>query len=130
MAQYKVTFNARRTFRGTQRAIDKAMKKVATEMATVIKRSIRLSYPPPSRPGAIPHIRTGTLKGSVKGTASRGTIKIRTVEYGKYLEGGTSKMAPRPFIHRQIAWKGKRAMWNRRIAKLVKQYTGGRARKR
>ena len=69
-----------------------------------------------SRPGMPPHLRTGTLLGSIQYRVDRGPIGIvgtdrarilagaktvspRTVRgYGAYLELGTRKMAARPYL--------------------------------
>lgn len=58
---------------------------------------------PPSAPGEPPHVRTATLTRSIDSeTFERGGTffgRIGTnVKYGFWLEGGTRKMAPRPYL--------------------------------
>lgn len=61
------------------------------------------SQPPPSIPGQGPAVRTGRLRGSITwrlGEDSEGVYAdIGTnVLYGPYVELGTSRMAPRPYL--------------------------------
>lgn len=59
----------------------------------------------PSLPGNPPNTQTGTLHKSITRTvAEAGKVLVGTaVEYGPYLEFGTSRMAPRPWIRRALA---------------------------
>lgn len=60
----------------------------------------------PSRPGDPPNVQTGRLRGSVASEASGNTVRIGTnVEYGRHLELGTSRMAPRPWLRRMLLEK-------------------------
>lgn len=53
-----------------------------------------------SAPGEAPAIDTGNLRGSIAAMMVNQTLAIVAVntEYGIYLEYGTRKMAPRPYI--------------------------------
>jgi hypothetical protein len=64
-------------------------------------------WPPPSSPGQPPHLRTGTLRGSighevrVQTAAVVGRLGVRrgpADKYAKHLEIGTERMAARPYL--------------------------------
>jgi len=60
----------------------------------------------PSAPGEPPHKQTGRLRASVTHEVDKGEMTARVgtnVKYGLYLELGTSKMAPRPWLRRALA---------------------------
>ena len=67
------------------------------------KGSTYTIYPHPSRPGEPPRARTGWLKGHIQYEFDRATMSARVgvglaAKYGLYLEFGTRKMAPRPWL--------------------------------
>lgn len=79
--------------------------------ADLARRAIRItnqakqnaSQPPPSAPGSGPAVRTGRLRGSITwrlGTDERGLYADigSAVVYAPYVELGTSRMAPRPYL--------------------------------
>lgn len=62
----------------------------------------------PSRPGEYPGVRTGNLRNSIAFVSpaqfdGRRAAFGTAVKYGRYLETGTSKMAPRPWLRRSAA---------------------------
>ena len=63
----------------------------------------------PSAPGQPPGVVTGTLRNSIFANVritgkNRATIEVGTrVKYAGFLEYGTSRMAPRPFMRNSIA---------------------------
>ena len=86
-------------------AITRGLTVAASEAVQQIDESISTSYPPESLPGQPPHARTGTLLRSVRierieplsvtvAVGGEGT----NAPYASWLEFGTSKMEPRPFI--------------------------------
>ena len=86
-------------------AITRGLTKAAAEAVEQIQESISESYPPESFPGMPPHLRTGTLRRSVRienvepmrvtmAVGGEGTM----APYAAYLEFGTSEMEPRPFV--------------------------------
>ena len=86
-------------------AIGEGLLEAASEAVEQIQEEISTAYPPPSVPGEAPHARTGSLLRSVKIDSvedDRVTISIggadTFVPYASYLEFGTSKMEPRPFV--------------------------------
>lgn len=60
----------------------------------------------PSKPGEAPHKQTGTLRSSIAWSVDRERLVVRigtALKYGKYLELGTAKMQPRPFLRPTLA---------------------------
>lgn len=104
----------------------KAMSTVAREMEAEIRSSLQNPYPPASVPGRPPHRRTGYLAGSVAGTGDETGIRIREAQYGRFLEGGTARMDPRPHVLPVLFTKSfaPRKRWEKRIAALAKSYVG------
>lgn len=83
-----------------------------------------------SAPGEAPANQTGTLRKSVgfeiKGTESMVFGYRDSAPYGKFLEEGTSKMAPRPNLKTQVDKSEKSAQqhFEREIAKALKNPRG------
>ena len=82
----------------------------ARKMVVEIQQSISMPYPPASAPGMPPHRRTGRLLRSMQSSVSRVGRVVR-VQYGAtarspkrkapypaYLQRGTRRMAPRPYL--------------------------------
>lgn len=68
-------------------------------------KSQRLAYNAfPSKPGEPPRVQTGRLRGSVAWEMSSKFIaRVGTnVKYGRWLESGTRKMRPRPWLRRAL----------------------------
>lgn len=60
----------------------------------------------PSKPGDPPHVQTGRLRASIAYEVSGLVARIGTnVKYGRYLELGTSRMLPRPWLRRMLREK-------------------------
>jgi HK97 gp10 family phage protein len=76
---------------------------VGGEMAQDIQAEIGDAYPPSSAPSTPPHRRTGDLRqGIVYSVEQEGPITVLSVVstafYSGFLEGGTGRMASRPFM--------------------------------
>ena len=107
-AQFAVTVAA------TPAATKKAFQTVASEMEEAIRESIDDPYPPASAVGQPPHRRTGYLHDETTVRAEGKTIKVRTPQYGIWLEQGAGRLkGPRPFIRKAIHAKPK--YWARRL---------------
>jgi len=86
----------------TMNSVNRAMAEIAPVIQADIQRRISKPYPPESKPGQAPHLRTGALHDSITVTSSRGSLKVRAAEHGVFLENGTVNMAPRPFVTRVL----------------------------
>lgn len=100
--------------------VQKQLKSAATYLTGQVKKNLnaqgtpkRVSNGPsgphyknlnPSPPGGYPHKMLGDLQRSITYEMfSPNEARVGTnVEYGKFLELGTSKMAPRPFLRSTI----------------------------
>ena len=95
-------------------------ERVGRKGARVAKEVLsRTHFPPESRPGGVPHRRTGYLAESfrVRRTKHGATVET-TVNYARFLEMGTKKMAPRPF-RKIIIDKTRRAAKRIRPGRLI-----------
>lgn len=116
-----IKFSTGRIIRRTRTAQKKAFDQIRVEMTEAIRKTIKTPYPPASTPGTPPHMRTGFLKDNTGAGGKGRTIVIRTPQYGIYLEGGTPKMAMRPFILPAI--HDQRKKWERRLNALMRKFS-------
>lgn len=94
------------------------------EVVQDIRDTISQRYPPPSDAGSPPHQRSGALAAGIVATveefvdaAPQVTIES-TAPHSRYLEKGTSKMEPRPFLApAREKWRG---IWRERAMKAVR----------
>lgn len=119
-APRRVSFKLGRLVKREQRAVSRGLNELMAEMTKKLQSTINTPYPPPSRPGRPPHRRTGFLHGNVKAQRKGRTYWISVPQYGTFLEGGTSKMAARPFIRRTI--HKDRLNWLRRANTLIRKH--------
>ena len=82
--------------------LEKRMRTIGEEVE-VNARGVMRRQPMPSRPGHPPRIDTGVLVKSIMSETHRSQNSIETrvgtnIDYGLYLELGTEKMAPRPWL--------------------------------
>jgi HK97 gp10 family phage protein len=88
----------------TKQAAEAAMKMFVMKCKSDIQREINVRAPFPSVDGEPPHKVTGHLLknvyGAIEDTSSTEVTALigDTAEYAGYLELGTSKMGPRPFV--------------------------------
>lgn len=85
------------------------MDEVALYLENYVKDSLIVPFPPASVPGEPPHMRSGNLLNSIVKeriglTLRVGVATAAAANYAKFLEIGTKKMAPRPFL--------RPALWN------------------
>lgn len=119
-APRRIRFKLGRLVKREQRAVSRGLNELMAEMTKKLQSKIDTPYPPPSRPGRPPHRRTGFLHGNVKAVRKGRTYWISVPQYGTFLEGGTSKMAARPFIRPTI--HKDRLNWLRRANTLIRKH--------
>lgn len=115
-----ITFNTGRIKSMIRGAKKSAMTQLARELQAAIRKTISRPYPPPSRPGRPPKRRTGVLRNSTFVEFRGSKLVVRVPQYGIFLEGGTSRMRPRPFILPEL--QQKRREWERRARVLMRKF--------
>ena len=113
-----ITINKRKLdeiLRNTPDQINDWMDGVAQEIVNDIKLSFGTS---PSRPGDPPGVDTGALRASMRWARGGQYQRIihDGVEYGVFLEYGTSKIAARPFVS-PVFFE-----WQRKLADDAKRF--------
>lgn len=82
--------------------LNRARELISTPGTTAGKKR-RVYGTNPSAPGEPPHKQTGRLRQSVAREVHGLTARVGTnVQYGRWLELGTSRMAPRPWLRRAL----------------------------
>ena len=82
---------------GTDTRLNKALTLCALKVERTAKEDMS---PPPSQPGQPPAVDTGRLRASITHRIEGNVAFVgTTVEYAAYLEYGTSRIEPRPFLH-------------------------------
>ena len=95
--------------KGVEKAVKSASIERVAQAALFIEREVKTSMSvgvgsekKRSKPGDIPHVETGILRSSIQSALLSALTYIigptRAAKYGKWLEFGTSRMAPRPFM--------------------------------
>ena len=101
----KTKLPVKTTIRNLEKHFDRPLARAAHFMAGVAKEMVRIPYPPSSAPWAPPHLRTGALRQGItsfKVKRLQYVIQASAVKgthnYAVYLEFGTKRMKPRPFM--------------------------------
>jgi HK97 gp10 family phage protein len=81
-------------------ALPGALSDAVSEVADDVRQSVsRPGGGTPAAPGEAPHLQTGELAASIKGTSKGTTGRIEVdAQHGQYQETGTSDSEPRPFF--------------------------------
>ena len=85
-------------------AIETAIRRGTSRVQREARRLVsQQASPPPSAPGEPPHLATGTLARSIEMETFRDGADLvgrvgTNLKYGRFLEFGTARMAPRPFL--------------------------------
>lgn len=121
MAQaFEFIWRGDRIVAGKRKDVNTAMFALAQEIDHEIKKWIRHHYPPASKPGQRPRIRTGTFKDSILVQSRGQEIHVRSIDYGGYLEGGTSRMRPRPWLAPVLRGRENKRYWTSRLSQIVR----------
>lgn len=97
-------------------AIADAMERGAIHVKRTMRRLISIQGPPRSKPNDPPHKDSGDLYKHIGYVINRQTLTAQIgpgpdeEHYGHYLEFGTTKMEPRPFMMRALQEEGKKLM--------------------
>lgn len=88
---------------GPNGPVARDLAKRAIRVESAAKLLLNNPYPPPSSPGSSPHKRSGRLQTSITWELGEDALGLfaavgTNVEYGDYLERGTERMQPRPFL--------------------------------
>lgn len=87
------------------------MKAGSEALVAFLKETISTPYPPASDPYSPPHTRSGKLIRELYATVEGESLAFGdTAEHAAYLEFGTWKMLPRPFLANGFENGGKEAM--------------------
>jgi HK97 gp10 family phage protein len=98
-----ITVNNIPKFRGDMRnEMRKRLSRAAISVSRHAKQLVSVAGPSASRPGSPPHKQTGRLRASIAWElVGDDRARVGTnVKYGRYLELGTSRMSPRPWLVR------------------------------
>ena len=120
----RIQFNTGRIIKRERRAMGMAMNAVVKEMQETVRKKISKPYPPASTAGNHPHMRRPSvgLRAQFRVLRKGFKIFVRMPLYGAYLEGGTSKMAARPFVRRNI--HDKMRFWTKKINNNIRRRVG------
>ena len=100
----RVVKHSPRVYRATQTAMGQAMEFTLEYAVREARDLTSRPFPPKSEPGEPPRQRTGELKQSIKvldvTEAKTYVLGIfgTTIDYGRWLELGSTEMAARPFL--------------------------------
>ncbi len=88
---------------GPNGPVGRDLARRAVQVESAAKEALGGAFPPPSNPGEPPHLRSGRLRSSISwrlGEDEQGLYAdIGTnVLYGYWLEVGTDRLAPRPYL--------------------------------
>jgi HK97 gp10 family phage protein len=113
-------------------AAEQMGKEAAKSAAVVLQRQMKeimgSGGGPPAPAGAPPAIRKGTLRRSIQIQENPTEIKVGSgLEYARYLEYGTSKMAARPWLQRSfnLAKTRMSEAAHNAMSRYFKKFTGG-----
>lgn len=102
--EVKITWRGGQLTRHLKKMIKPRLQRVGSELRNHVVRKVsegKTRIDGPSKPGEPPHIDTGGLRKSIFWELLEDGLSVRvgtTVDYGLFLEEGTSKMAPRPYL--------------------------------
>jgi hypothetical protein len=102
---WKVDWFADKVMAAARKGAVAGLHLAGTVMVAEIKASLSVPYPPSSEPYAPPHRRSGDLKAGIRYRVDAANLVVyvlSTAAWATYLEYGTSRMAPRPYLRRGL----------------------------
>ncbi len=112
-------FKGPKVIKSQEVARAKAMRIVAAEQEAALRKKLGPNTPVVSRPYASPNSKTGALRNNTTVMFKSGKNVVRTFQYGFWLEGGTSRVKPRPWIINTMNQK----RWVKKIVALTKKFS-------
>lgn len=108
MSNVTITWNPNGFLAAVEQSVDVGLDAASNVLANQARRNIIPGRKgTPSKPGQYPHVQTNNLRTSIGRTkAQAGTCLVGSgigAPYGLWLEFGTTKMAPRPWLRRALA---------------------------
>lgn len=110
------------TIKRSRISISRGMADTAVEMSRAITKVLGRQGTSllRSRPGEPPRRQTGFLQANTSIEKAKGKLQVRVPQYGIWLDGGTGRMAARPFI--RVTIHDKRRFWQRRINANIRKH--------
>jgi HK97 gp10 family phage protein len=96
-----ITWHGNEFWEKNRKDLGDRLERAAIYLENEIKKSVSDKSPPVSDPGNPPNVDTGELRRSITHEVDRDNLVARVGTnkiYGRYLEMGTDKMQPRPFL--------------------------------
>lgn len=114
-----VAFDPSVAIRTTKAALAAANLQVAGEIQADIQRKSARLYPPASKPGQYPRMRTGEFNTGVYVSGTANGIRVYSeAPHGVHLQYGTKNMEPRPWATKSLESRD----WGARVQKLAAAY--------
>ena len=93
----RIVFDVPRLVRATEEGRRKALNEFAAYLTNGLRGRISRPGPPRSKPGTYPHVDSGELHSTTEFQRVADQVRLRTLQYGLYLQSGTINMARRKF---------------------------------
>ncbi len=127
----RIEFNTTGIVERGVRAVGKALDRVSRSMTKDIRDKItKHGYPPASAPGQFPHKRSGKLARQTTVKRKGRKLFVRTLQYGLWLQGGTSKLPARKFYREVLFRPGAGNTMRPKWIKLINQQTNKLAKRK
>jgi len=106
-----------------------ALDALAFEIEERLKGMVSRPYPPASRPGRPPHLRSGDLRNSITVRREGRRLMARVIQYGMWLDNPETAPSPppydaRPFFSTEVL--DRREKWTRRLNTLLRKEEAAR----
>lgn len=119
-----VLFDVGKVIERRQKIKGEAFDAAVLKMEADIRAQIDTQHPPASSPGDPPHRRSGHLHDNFFVGRDGYEVVVKVPQYGIYLDGGTGRMAARPFIRRNLHERGGGKFWAQWINNNMREQLG------